>query len=310
MSITLCTGQPGHGKSYRAVRAIHEALEAGQYVATNVPLTDGWALTMARANIFRRVSRKRCERVATEFERRMHFVDDLTLLRRLRIPACGTCKGCRKGPGCQREGRGWAILDEAHQWLNARTWDADETGQATTKAESVRRRLEIVKFFSTHRHFGWNIRLITQDENNLDRQVRGLFEYHEHLKNLRKFKPLGFPLLPFHFFVAVTTWHDNDKSRQGVQTYLLNKRLAGCYDTFGAARHLEDDPDAILLGSPSVPRREADRPASAGRPDAAPAAGRTAQKSPAHPPLSPPADRGGASLVAAPELSGPSERVA
>lgn len=249
MSINLRTGQPGHGKSYGAVRCIRDSLERGEWVATNIPLVEGWAQTMAATNWFRRLIPGRVAKVAAAYESRMYFVEDLAVMRRLVLPPCGKCRGCRNGPGCQKEGRGRAVLDEAHQWLNARTWDADETGQGATKAESVRRRLEIVRFFATHRHRGWHIELVTQDDGNLDRQVRTLFETHTHLKNLRKFKVLGIlPIVPMNLFVAVTHWHDNDKTRLGVESFLLNRRLARCYDTFGAARALENDPDAIFLG--------------------------------------------------------------
>jgi hypothetical protein len=268
VSIDLTVGQPGHGKSYRAVRLIRDALESGMFVVSNINLLDlrtqaevdageppTWAMTMAKTNWFRRVIPGRARKVAERNASRFVHADDLTQLRRYRLPACGKCQGCRRGPGCQKENRGLAVLDEAHQWLNARTWDADETGQTSTKAEAVRRRLDIIKFFATHRHFGWKIVLITQDEANLDRQVRGLFEVMTHLKNLRRYKVLGlFPIVPFNVFVAVTHWHDNDKSRLGVETYLLNKKLARCYDTFGAARDLEDAPDAIWLGPRSATR--------------------------------------------------------
>lgn len=270
MSINLRTGQPGHGKSYSSVVEIRDALERGQYVATNVPLAEGWALTMAKTNWFRRLIPGRCAKHATEYQRRLYLVNDLRELRRLRLPKCGRCPGCKKGSGCRREGRGLAVLDEAHKWLNARTWDADETGEASTKAQAVKRRLEIVRFFSTHRHFGWNIELITQDEANLDRQVRSLFETHTHLKNLRKFKLLGvLPVVPCNLFVAVTHWHDNDKTRLGVKTYMLNRKLARCYDTFGAAR--EDDlpaADVIMLGQHQGPAADsAAQPAAAATPD-------------------------------------------
>lgn len=273
MSINLRTGQPGHGKSYSAVVEIRDALERGQYVATNVPLSEGWALTMARSNWFRRVIPGRCAKLAAEYERRLYHVDDLRDLRRLRLPKCGSCPGCKRGTGCRREGRGLAVLDEAHKWLNARTWDADETGQAGTKAEAVRRRLDIVRFFSTHRHYGWNVELITQDEGNLDRQVRSLFETHTHLKNMRRFKVLGiFPIVPFNFFVAVTHWHDNDKTRLGIKTYTLSKSLARCYDTFGAAREDEDADDVIVLGQLGQPAAadRAERVAAASAPPAPP----------------------------------------
>jgi hypothetical protein len=258
VSINLRTGAPGHGKSYGAVRCIRDALDSGEWVATNIPLVPGWARVMARTNWVRRLIPGRVAKVTADYERRMYFVDDLAVMRRLVLPPCGKCRGCRHGPGCQKEGRGRAVLDEAHQWLNARTWDADETGQASTKAEAVRRRLDVVRFFATHRHRGWHVELVTQDEQNLDRQVRTLFETHTHLKNLRRFKLLGIlPVVPFNVFVAVTHWHDNDKTRLGVQGFMLSKQLARCYDTMGAARALERSADAIYLDPEHGAREEA-----------------------------------------------------
>jgi len=270
--INLRTGQPGHGKSYGAIRCIRDALERGEWVVTNIPMTEDWAEIMARTNWARRLLPGRCAKTAASYRARLVHVDDLTQLRRYRLPPCGKCRGCRNGPGCQREGRGRAVLDEAHQWLNSRTWDADETGQAGTKAEAVRRRLDVVRFFATHRHRGWNIELVTQDEANLDRQVRALFETHTHMKNLRRFKVAGLlPIVPVNVFVAVTHWHDNDRTRLGVEAFMLNRKLARCYDTMGAGRHLEDDDDAILLGAPDG--RTDGRPPGASPPDGRPPAG-------------------------------------
>jgi hypothetical protein len=252
VSINLRTGAPGHGKSYSSVVEIRDALEAGLYVVTNVPLVEGWPLTMARTNPFSRLIPGRCQQKAVQFERRLYQLHDVAELPRIRVPACGRCPGCKKGKGCRREGRCKAVLDEVHRWLNGRTWDADDTGQGLTRAQAITRRKAINDWFSTHRHFGFEIDLITQDESNLDKQVRGLFETHTHLKNLRRFKLFGLiPIVPFNLFVAVTHWHDSDKTRLGVKSYLLNKKLANCYDTFGAARESDDElyrDDLIWLG--------------------------------------------------------------
>jgi hypothetical protein len=281
VSIYLRTGQPGHGKSYGAIRVIREALENGQYVATNIELRDGWATTMARTNWFRRMIPGRVAKVAARFEARTYVTHDLGEFARLRLPPCRKCDQCRKGMRCRKEGRGRLVLDEAHNWLNARTWDADETGQAKTRAEATARRLQVVRLFSQHRKLGWHVDLITQDEQNLDRQVRALFEYHVHLKNLRRFRLFGLlPVVPFNVFVAVTTWHDRDKSRLGVETFLLNRKLASCYDTTATSHGLElDDPNAIWLG---------------GQPDdqSRPASAVGAADAPAAPPLPPPIPTG------------------
>ena len=283
MSIYLRTGNPGHGKSYGAIRVIRDALDRGEWVATNIVLREGWAETMARTNLFRRMVPGRVAKTAASYEARMHVSHDLGEFSRLRLPECGKCSGCVRHGKCHKEGRGRLVLDEAHNWLNSRTWDADESGQGRTKAQAVQARMDIVRLFSQHRKLGWHVDLITQDELNLDRQVRGLFEYHVHLKNLRRYRALGiFPVVPCNVFVAVTTWHDNEKSKLGVETFLLNKKLAGCYDTTATSHGLDyHAPDAIWLGRPAGERTDGREPAQAGaRPAARRPPARPAQVTP------------------------------
>jgi hypothetical protein len=148
-----------------------------------------------------------------------------------------------------KEGRGVMLLDEAHNWLNARTWDADESGQGLSKSQAVRNRLNIVRFFSQHRKLGWTVYLVTQAESQLDAQVRRNFEYHVHLRNFHNFRVLGLRLIPMHLFSAVTVWHDAQQSKVGARVYRLNRKLARLYDTTATSHGLDwDDPQAIWLG--------------------------------------------------------------
>lgn len=277
--IYLVTGKPGHGKSYYCVRTALEALEKGQWLATNVELHDGWAERFAASNQVRRLVPGRVKATAASYRERTYVTHDLEELTRLRLPACGKCRNCGRGGHCQTEARGVMLLDEAHNWLNARTWDSDESGGTVSKAEAVANRLKIVRFFSQHRKLGWTVYLVTQDEGNLDTQVRRNFEYHVHLKNLRRYRLLGvIPIVPVNVFVAVTTWHDNAKSRVGTQTFTLNKRIASCYDTIATSHGLAyDAPDAIYLGSTARdPLREAPqhaRPGGTARDERPPARG-------------------------------------
>ncbi len=124
------------------------------------------------------------------------------------------------------------ILDEAHEWLNARMWDIDHSGKKLGRDESVQNRLKVVKFFALHRKLKWDVKLITQSEKRLDNQVRDNFEYHTHLKNMRKFKIWGIlPVVPFNWFWAIKFWHASGGERVGVTSYFLIKRIADQYDT-------------------------------------------------------------------------------
>jgi len=240
--IALVTGQPGAGKSYYSVRKIVAALEAGKPVATNVALEDGWALKAARSNLLTRLVPGRARRKADRYERMVLCSDDLDELFRVRL-------------GGKGEGRGAMVLDEAHNWLNSRTWDADETGTKLTKAEAVQARLKIVRFFSQHRKLGWDVYLITQDALNIDRQVRSLFEYHVKLKNLRKFRVAGLPVAPCNLFLAIWFWNDSAKTIVKRELYPLNRSVANLYDSWALSHGQEDDDlvgDVLVLPRPQT----------------------------------------------------------
>jgi hypothetical protein len=307
--LQLVTGPPGTGKTYRSVRKHLEALQEGRYVASNVRLQDGWALVFARENYLDRIKdcfhrgKPSIEAKALEYERRTHISGDLDELFSLRLPKCGKCKGCKKEKNCQREGRGLMILDEAHEWLNARMWDIDHTGKKLGRDESVQNRLKVVKFFALHRKLGWDVDLVTQSEKRLDNQVRDNFEYHTHLKNMRKFKIWGIlPIVPFNWFWAITDWHASGGERVGIKSYLLVKRVADQYDTMARP---ELPHGARELGVIMLPLSDQDRedraagrwtpPGAEDEPDAAPDQERrgerrgVARSAAPPPPLAPPA---------------------
>jgi zona occludens toxin len=234
--ISLVTGSPGAGKSYYAVRRIKASLESGRYVATNIELRDGWDVAIARSNLITRLVPGRTDKKAALYRRRMYVSPDLDELFRIRL----------KG---DKEGRGVMVLDEAHNWMNGRTWDVDETSGRgrVDKGLAVRRRLDVVRFFSQHRKLGWDVDLVTQAEASLDAQVRRLFEKQVRLRNLGRFKVAGIRLFPFNLFVAIHVWNDASKSILKREAYALNKRTARLYDTMALSHGLEDEDDPVDL---------------------------------------------------------------
>lgn len=240
--IVLWTGSPGSGKSYALVRVAVNAVERGRPVATNIPFADGWADQVVRSNVFRRWCRSRAyrDRLARRYERLLFVSDSLEELLRVRF----------RGEG---EARALVVLDESHRWLNSRTWDA---GVGATKDEAVAARLDLVRYFSAHRHYGVDVHLGTQDANNIDRQVRGLFEYLIVVKNLRRLRIAGIPIVPVNFFVAIWTWNDRARSVVKREVYRLNKRVAGLYHTHALAE--QDVPEDVIWmprpgGAPAQP---------------------------------------------------------
>jgi hypothetical protein len=246
--IVLVTGAPGSGKSYYAVRKIAESLIAGKVVATNIQLSDGWERKLARSSPITRLIPGRVAKREADLRSRLLVSSDLDELFRVRVE--GT-----------REGRADMVLDEAHHWLNARTWD----GHGGDRKSGVTERLKVVRFFSAHRHLGWNIYCITQDAANIDRQVRSLFEYHVRLKNLRNFKIAGIPILPVKLFLAIWFWNDGAKTIVKREAYRLTRR-ARLYNTHALATAGDlavDDPIVLPRRAPvDLPPLPADWTAS------------------------------------------------
>lgn len=222
--IAVVEGPPGAGKSYYAVRKVAQALLAGKIVATNVELADDLGEQLARRNPWRRISKARTSAKAKEIRSRLWQTDSLDELFRLRLAGRG-------------ESRGVMVLDEAHSWMNARSWGKED-------------REAIVKWFTRHRKLGWDVYLISQDAEMIDKQVRGLAEYVVALRNLRKAKVHGIPVSPVNLFVAVWRWHAIGSTVVKREAYMLgaDRRL---YDTYQLLFGDDDDADGHIW----LPRR-------------------------------------------------------
>jgi hypothetical protein len=246
--IYLISGPPGNGKSFYAIRAATKALEEGKVVAGNVELVQDWPRRLARHNWawwIRWLRRRRFLAVAADH---YHFTEDLAELAAIRLHGKG-------------EGRGLMILDEGHNWMNARSWSADD-------------RREIVRFFSQHRKLGWDVLLIAQHPEMIDKQVRNLVEYNVYLRNLKKARWAGIPIFPFNLFLAVWCWHSAQRTVVKREVFPLSWRK-GLYDTNATSHGLsggeEGESGVIWLPSPSQgrswpPTDGRTRPGAGGRP--------------------------------------------
>jgi hypothetical protein len=236
--ITLLTGAPGHGKSYTSVRLIDESVHQGVPVATNVPLREDWATVMARRHTL--FGRWRSDRVAAKADRyrRLVFVsDDLDELLRVRLAGEG-------------EGRGRLILDEAHRWMNTRAWDQ---APGLNRSDAIAQRLRVVNHVSGHRHYGFDVWLITQATANIDSQVRSLYEFHSEVRNLRRLPLVGL-FFRKDLFVRVTRWNDKAQTKAGLTVYGLSKSVARLYHTH-ALQAADWPDDAIVLPRPAAASR-------------------------------------------------------
>lgn len=255
--ISLVTGTPGAGKTYYAQRKIAEALMGGKVVASNVPLSPGWERIVSGTNPLLKAMPWRRRKIEQRLRDRFYFSREVDELFRVRL--AGT-----------KEGRGLMVVDEAHMLFNARTWDQDDTGKGRTKAEAVAFRQKNLRFFSAHRHLGWDILCITQHEDNIDAQLRRNWEFHVKVRNLKNFRVSGLQIVPFNLFQATRFWNDKQKSRAGAERYLLTK-VANIYNTHSLAADVDQEHEAEGIGDvimlprppgttpPSTPPRKRNR---------------------------------------------------
>ena len=68
-----------------------------------------------------------------------------------------------------------------------------------------------LNFFVQHRKLGYNMILISQNDRQIDRQIRSLFEYEIKHRKVNNFK-IG-KLIPVSAFASITYWYGvNEKN--------------------------------------------------------------------------------------------------
>lgn len=226
-------GSPGAGKSYYAMRKLVQSIQAGKYVVTNLTLREDWEALVARRDVIGRLSGKKILDIERFLRKRYYQLDpdDPEAIRDLfRVRLRG-----------EKEGRGVAILDEAHNWLNARMWTDDD-------------RAEYVRWFTQHRKLGFDVYLISQAIESIDAQIRRLIEYKIVIRNLKRFRVGGIPLIPVNIFIAITLWESGPGGYQAPS--MITKRevfplswYRRLYETHGLSHGLDEleRDDAIWL---------------------------------------------------------------
>lgn len=133
MGFYLVGGKLGSGKSLVCVGIIRDALRAGKKVATNLDLyLDKMLPRESRLAVLRMPDKP--------------TIDDLQ--------AIG-----RGQPGIDEPQNGLLVLDECASWLNARTWGDKD-------------RQPVLDWMLHSRKLGWDVYLITQHMDQLDKQLR------------------------------------------------------------------------------------------------------------------------------------------
>lgn len=191
--IYLYTGTPGSGKSYHAAEVIDRALRR------NIPV-------IANFEINRNEKKHKGDYVMID-------TLDMTPDYFMRYAE----EHFQPGHG---EHQGIIIIDEAQIPFNSR--------------EGLNRnRMKWISFFSKHRHYFYDIILITQHDRMLDRQIRSLVETEYKHRKLTNFGAKGWLMIViFHkMFVAVQYWYPIQE-KVGSEFFNLRKKVCAIYDTF------------------------------------------------------------------------------
>lgn len=211
--ITAYTGRPGNGKSYHAALDIYRKLRAGKNIITNI-------------------------RINLSFRHKGRYIyvssEDMA--------ASGFCKTLLgysmewhkwTEDGKTKEGQTLLIIDEAQQddLLNCRTWQN-------------KTRKEWNDFFSLHRHYGFNVILVTQDLVNLDKQTQKLIQNNVEHRKFSNFNPWTrfISKLVFHeMFICIERDQSLKRSpkaaRMGSYTLWSHRKIYDLYNSFNTSEY-------------------------------------------------------------------------
>lgn len=194
--IYLYSGTPGSGKSLHCARTIYYCLARNEQVICNFSI----------------------DLKKVRHPENFHYIDNSELEPEKLIQFSRDLFGDKR----VREGAITLVIDECQMMFNARSWDK-------------KGREEWNKFFQLHRHFGYDVILISQFDRMIDRQIRSLIEYeyvHRKVANMG-WKGILLSLLMFspHLFVAVKLWYPMHE-RVGSEFFRAQKKYYQLYDTY------------------------------------------------------------------------------
>ena len=138
-------------------------------------------------------------------------------------------KHCVKG----KESQVLVIIDECQLLFNPREFSRAD-------------RMEWIKFFTQHRHLGYDFILVSQFDLLVDKQIRCLFEYDIKHRKLNNFGITRF--FPVPVFVAATYWYCV-KKKVSAEFFLYHKRYSRIYNSFDMRDRLEKSRTASVAAA-------------------------------------------------------------
>lgn len=206
--IYLYSGVPGSGKSYHASKDIVDySKKKDRYIICNLDINYNKLSKVSKIPVEKlqeRVFYKHNEEITVD------YLKDFSR------------KNLKRG----KENQCLLVFDEAGDKFNARSFEDDD-------------RMEWLKFFRVHRHYGYKILLCCQHDRYLDRQIRGCIQTEIEHRSFKYYKTFG--LILYYLFGGLfqTISYNYPLKGQGRAAarvdhsiIKLHKRIAKIYNTF------------------------------------------------------------------------------
>jgi len=197
--IWLYSGKVGTGKSFHLMRDIIDKLMSGGYVVSNFPI-----------NFKSRIGRKLPKDHYIFLDESCWSNPRQVLKEAIRIRL--------------KNGKTPILLaiDEAGDMFNTREWQ-EKTTEHDRKAWNT--------FFQQHRKPKYNIVLVSQSREYLDKQIRTLIDYEFKHRLINKYKFLRF--MPLQIFLVIKYWCEGNKPPiMGRDLMIWRPAINKLYDTF------------------------------------------------------------------------------
>lgn len=184
-------GTPGSGKTYEAVKKIVDNLLTGRVIYTNIEgIEDGECQEMIKS---------------------VCNLDDYQLKKQL------ICVSNSEALTCHETAKHGSliVIDEVHKLFSSREWNTDKNKK-------------FAEWASTHRHFGFDVVLITQDINKVDSHVRSLLEWCYLFRKVNFFG--GAVQKKYICYSYAGDDHTGSPMAKNVRTY--DSKIFACYKSF------------------------------------------------------------------------------
>lgn len=214
--IELYSGTPGSGKSFHATREIYYSLRAGKNVIGNYPIN----INRVKLNFFGYWLDKLSMLIRKKPYKSRRKIGQYIYKSNNDINVDFIMDYAKENHTFKKEGETLIVLDECGIIFNPRTFNRLD-------------RIDWIEFLSLHRHYGFNVLLISQSDRMIDRQFRAFLEYehrHRKLNNYKLFGRILGLLSGGTLFIDVRYWY-GIREKVGSEFFRYTKRIASCYDT-------------------------------------------------------------------------------